>query len=132
MGESMFADMAKEWDDTCGRGIWCTLLQQRRNDLTYNQGVVLGGLVELAVADHDRFLKAAAQNIANAAIAHLADEKAYCMIRVILSAARRNAIQGDTYAQPGPFGQGTAPERVRIVSRQERRHTVEGRTRVKL
>ncbi len=75
MGGSMFADTAKEWDDTCGRGIWCTLLQQRRNDLTYNQGVVLGGLVELSVADHDRFLKAAAQNIANAAIAHLAERE---------------------------------------------------------
>ncbi|HUA99022.1 MAG TPA: glycoside hydrolase family 76 protein [Terracidiphilus sp.] len=38
---------------------------------TYNQGVILGGLVELSRADHDPTLLTEAQSIANAAIAHL-------------------------------------------------------------
>ena len=38
---------------------------------TYNQGVILGGLVELARAEHDPTLLPQAEAIANAAIAHL-------------------------------------------------------------
>ena len=38
---------------------------------TYNQGVILGGLVELAKAEHDPTLLPQAEAIANAAIAHL-------------------------------------------------------------
>ncbi|MES2220139.1 MAG: glycoside hydrolase family 76 protein [Acidobacteriota bacterium] len=38
---------------------------------TYNQGVILGGLVELARAEHDPTLLSQAEAIANAAIAHL-------------------------------------------------------------
>ena len=144
MGESIFADMAEAWDDTCGGGIWwskdrkyknaianelflsvaahlanrtsgsaqkqylawgkrewkwfqgtgminatglindglnisggsgaaATCTNNGRTTWTYNQGVVLGGLVELATAAHDSTLKMAAQNIAMAATNQLVD-----------------------------------------------------------
>jgi predicted alpha-1,6-mannanase (GH76 family) len=41
---------------------------------SYNQGVILGGLAELSVANHDPSLPQAAQKIAMAAITQLADE----------------------------------------------------------
>ncbi len=44
-----------------------------RTTWTYNQGVVLGGLVELAAASHDPALILSAQKIANAAISQLVD-----------------------------------------------------------
>jgi len=44
-----------------------------RTTWTYNQGVVLGGLVELAAASHDPALIRPAQNIATAAIRKLVD-----------------------------------------------------------
>lgn len=46
-----------------------------RETWTYNQGVILGGLVELDKADHDSRLKKAAVTIAVAAITHLADDQ---------------------------------------------------------
>jgi len=46
-----------------------------RTTWTYNQGVVLGGLVELAAASHDPALIRPAQNIATAAISQLVDAK---------------------------------------------------------
>ena len=42
-----------------------------RTPWSYNQGVILGGLVELAKADHDPALLAEAESIAKAAIANL-------------------------------------------------------------
>ena len=44
-----------------------------RTTWSYNQGVILGGLVELSKADHDPSLLPQAQAIANATIAHLAN-----------------------------------------------------------
>ena len=44
-----------------------------RTTWTYNQGVVLGGLVELAAASRDQALILPAQNIASAAISQLVD-----------------------------------------------------------
>ena len=143
MGESIFADMATEWDDTCGGGIWWSKDNKYKNAIanelflsvaahlanrtsdakrrkylawgnrewkwfqatgminakglindglktdgtgttasctnngrttwTYNQGVALAGLVELAAADHNPGLKQSAQKIATAAITQLVD-----------------------------------------------------------
>jgi len=143
MAESIFADMAAAWDDSCGGGIWWSKDRTYKNAIanelffsvaahlanrtsglarrqylnwgsrewnwfeasgiinaknlindglnislgppksctnngrtiwTYNQGVVLGGLVELSKAKRDPELKLAAQRIATAAIAQLSDE----------------------------------------------------------
>jgi predicted alpha-1,6-mannanase (GH76 family) len=142
MAESIFADMAASWDDTCGGGIWWSkdrnyknaianelflsgaahlanrssdagkyldwankewnwfaqsgminsknlvndglrieggasghggCANNGRNTWTYNQGVILGGLVELAKLNRDRSLMITAHNIAGAAITSLVD-----------------------------------------------------------
>ena len=138
MASSIFADMAKGWDDTCNGGIWWskdktyknaianelflsvaahlarrsddaaqraqyTAWAQRewdwfrqtgminadnlvndgldlktcktnlKNTWTYNQGVVLGGLVELNRVQADGRLRKTANAIAQAALAHLTD-----------------------------------------------------------
>jgi len=143
--ESIFADMAAAWDNTCGGGIWWSKDRKYKNAIanelflsvaahlanrtsgstrrqyliwgnrewkwfhasgmlnptslindglnksageiapsgctnngrttwTYNQGVVLGGLVELMAADHDPDLALTAQHIAQAAITQLSDD----------------------------------------------------------
>jgi predicted alpha-1,6-mannanase (GH76 family) len=145
MAESIFADMAAAWDDTCGGGIWWSKDKDYKNAIanelflsvaahlinrttgstrsqylewgnrewkwfqtsgmindknlindglgkvggqaagqactnngrttwTYNQGVVLGGLVELSSANHDPVLKQSARKIATAAITQLVDD----------------------------------------------------------
>ena len=141
MGESIFADMAASWDDTCSGGIWWSKEKKYKNAIanelflsvaahlanrvpgkkdeyrkwadrewawfaasgminekglvndgltidpatkvcrsngqktwSYNQGVVLGGLVELAQINPDAWLKASAKRIALAAIAGLSDQ----------------------------------------------------------
>ena len=145
MAESIFADMAASWDDTCGGGIWWSKDKDYKNAIanelflsvaahlvhrtsasarrqylewgnrewkwfqasgminaqglindgftrgrgqaarppcknngrttwTYNQGVVLGGLVELSSANHDPSLTQTAQKIATAAITQLVDK----------------------------------------------------------
>jgi predicted alpha-1,6-mannanase (GH76 family) len=144
MGESIFADMAGAWDNTCGGGIWWSKDKNYKNAIanelflsvaahlanrtsgsarkqylvwgnrewkwfeatgminskglindgltiatgangiasctnngrttwTYNQGVVLGGLVELAAASHNPELRLPAQEIATTAISLLVD-----------------------------------------------------------
>jgi predicted alpha-1,6-mannanase (GH76 family) len=145
MAESISADMAGAWDDTCGGGIWWSKDRHYKNAIanelflsvtahlanrtsgsmrgqylawgnrewkwfqasgminakslvndgltkgsgeigapgctnngrttwTYNQGVVLGGLVELMAANHDPDLRLDAQKIGTAAIGQLVDE----------------------------------------------------------
>lgn len=141
MAESIFADMAASWDDTCSGGIWWSREKKYKNAIanelflsvaahlanripakkaeylgwanrewawftktgmintqglvndglkidpvtkactnnghktwSYNQGVVLGGLVELARGNADAALPAAAKRIALAAIAGLVDK----------------------------------------------------------
>jgi len=53
-------------------GVGCT--NNGRTTWTYNQGVILGGLVELSKADHDPGLRLVAQKLAAAGITQLADE----------------------------------------------------------
>jgi predicted alpha-1,6-mannanase (GH76 family) len=142
MAESIFADMAGAWDDTCGGGIWWSKDRNYKNAIanelflsvaahlanrtsdstrsrylmwgnrewkwfhasgminakslindgltkdgaapgctnnghttwTYNQGVIVGGLVELMATNHDPDLRLTAQKIAMAAISQLVDE----------------------------------------------------------
>jgi predicted alpha-1,6-mannanase (GH76 family) len=52
-------------------GMACT--NNGRTTWTYNQGVVLGGLAELSLANHDPALRQTAQKIATAAITQLVD-----------------------------------------------------------
>lgn len=61
--------LGKDWGQLAGPG--CT--NNGRTTWTYNQGVILGGLVELSAAEHDPALKQTAQKIATAAITLLAD-----------------------------------------------------------
>jgi predicted alpha-1,6-mannanase (GH76 family) len=57
-----------------GAGAAASCTNNGRTTWTYNQGVILGGLAELSAADHDPGLMPAAQNIATAAMAQLANE----------------------------------------------------------
>lgn len=52
-----------------------TCINNNMNTWSYNQGVILGGLVELSHATGDTSLLTKATNIANAAIRTLTDEK---------------------------------------------------------
>lgn len=54
-------------------GMGCT--SNGRTAWTYNQGVILGGLVELSSVDHSPALRQAAQKIATAALTQLVDAK---------------------------------------------------------
>ena len=58
-------------NDGLEKGGGCT--NNGRTTWTYNQGVVLGGLVELGKADHDTHLTMTAQKVAGAAITYLVD-----------------------------------------------------------
>jgi predicted alpha-1,6-mannanase (GH76 family) len=55
-------------------GVAARCTNNGRTTWTYNQGVVLGGLAELAATDHDPNLRRAAQKIATAAITQLVDQ----------------------------------------------------------
>jgi predicted alpha-1,6-mannanase (GH76 family) len=61
-----------EPDHLISDGLTSTCKDNRKTKWTYNQGVVLGGLVELARHDRDRAPLRLARQIADAAIQHLA------------------------------------------------------------
>ena len=69
-GKGLVNDGLNKAKAVSGPGV-CT--NNGRTTWTYNQGVVLGGLVELAAASHDPALILPAQNIATAAISQLVD-----------------------------------------------------------
>jgi predicted alpha-1,6-mannanase (GH76 family) len=60
-------------------GLSAACANNNGNPWTYNQGVILGGLVELYKADQDPALLPAAQAIANAAITNLVDANGILM-----------------------------------------------------